>query len=111
MLLIDGEWIETEKKIPVKNPFNNEIVGYASQATREQTLAAAKHAKAFESDLTAFDRSEILAKTAAQIERDEKEFVDQIVAECGACVKEAQKEVRRAVILLRVCAEEAKRIS
>ncbi|GIG88052.1 aldehyde dehydrogenase family protein [Plantactinospora endophytica] len=111
MLLIDGEWLETDDRIAVRNPFNNEIVGYASRATREQTLAAARHAKAYESNLTAFDRYEILANTAAQIERDEAEFVAQIVAECGACVQEAQKEVRRAVTLLRVCAEEARRIS
>lgn len=110
MLLINGEWLESEKKTAVRNPFSGEIIGYAAQASREQTLAAARHAKAYESTLTAFDRSEILNGTAAQIERDEKEFVDLIVAECGACVAEAQKEVRRAVILLRVCAEEAKRI-
>lgn len=111
MLLINGEWLETENKIAVRNPFSGEIVGYASQASRAQTLAAARHAKAYESTLTAFDRSELLDGTAAQIERDEKEFVDLIVAECGACVADAQKEVRRAVILLRVCAEEAKRIT
>ncbi|KJK51698.1 aldehyde dehydrogenase [Lentzea aerocolonigenes] len=110
MLLIDGEWSETESKIAVRNPFDNEIVGYASTATRAQTLAAAEHAKAYTSNLTAHERHEILRGTAAQIERDEQEFVDQIVAECGACVAEARKEVRRAVTLLRVCAEEATRI-
>jgi acyl-CoA reductase-like NAD-dependent aldehyde dehydrogenase len=111
MLLIDGEWVETEKKIAVRNPFTNDIVGYAAQATRAQTLAAARHAKAYESNLTAYDRYEILNDTATQIGREEDEFVGQIVAECGACVKEARKEVRRAVTLLRVCAEEAKRIT
>jgi putative phosphonoacetaldehyde dehydrogenase len=110
-LLIDGEWLETDDKIAVRNPFNNELVGYASQATRAQTLAAAKHAKAYEPNLTAYDRYEVLNNTASQIERDEEEFVAQIVAECGTCLKEARKEVRRAVTLLRVCAEEAKRIS
>jgi putative phosphonoacetaldehyde dehydrogenase len=111
MLLIDGEWIATEEKIAVRNPFSGEVVGFASRASREQTLAAARHAKAYVSTLTAYDRAEILLGTAAQIERDEREFVDLIVAECGTCVREAQKEVRRAVILLRVCAEEAKRMS
>jgi putative phosphonoacetaldehyde dehydrogenase len=110
MLLINGEWLETEEKIAVRNPFSGEIVGYAAQASRAQALAAAKHAKAYESTLTAFDRAEVLNRTAAQIERDEPEFVDLIVAECGACLADAQKEVRRAVTLLRVCAEEAKRI-
>jgi putative phosphonoacetaldehyde dehydrogenase len=111
MLLINGEWLETEAKIAVRNPFSGAVIGHASQASREQTLAAARHAKAYRSTLTAFDRAEVLHRTAAQIERDEKEFVDLIVAECGACVADAQKEVRRAVNLLRVCAEEAKRIT
>jgi putative phosphonoacetaldehyde dehydrogenase len=111
MLLINGEWLATEEKIAVRNPYSGEVVGFASRATPEQTLAAARHAKAYESTLTSFDRAEILFRTAAQIEHEEKEFVDLIVAECGTCVQEAQKEVRRAVIVLRVCAEEAKRIS
>lgn len=110
MLLINGEWLETEKKIPVINPFNKQVVGYASQASKEQVMSAAVSAKSFESTLTAWDRFEILMKTAADIEQNEKEYIDQIVAECGACVKEAQKEVKRAIALLRVCAEEAKRI-
>jgi hypothetical protein len=62
-LLIDGEWLETEDKIAVRNPFNNDLVGYASRATREQTLAAAQHAKAYEPDLTAYDRYEVLNTT------------------------------------------------
>ncbi len=111
MLLINGEWLETDEKIAVRNPFDGEIVGYASRATGEQAVAAAKYAKAYESDLTAYDRFEILTGTAAQIEREEAEYAGQIVDECGAAIKEAQKEVRRAVTLLRVCAEEAKRIS
>ncbi|GAA0549671.1 aldehyde dehydrogenase family protein [Paractinoplanes ferrugineus] len=111
MLLIDGKWIETPDRIAVHNPFSGEIVGYASRATREQTLLAARCAKAYESTLTAWDRSEILRGTAAQISRQEQQFVAQIVDECGAAVKEARKEVRRAVTLLEVCAEEARRIT
>jgi acyl-CoA reductase-like NAD-dependent aldehyde dehydrogenase len=111
MLLIDGEWIEIPERIAVRNPFRGEIVGYASRATREQTLLAAGRAKAYESNLTAWDRSEILRDTAAQIAREEEQFVSQIVDECGAAVKEARKEVRRAVTLLDVCAEEARRIT
>lgn len=111
MLLIGGEWLATEEKIAVRNPFDNKVVGYASRATREQTLAAAKHAKAHESSLTGYDRYEILDSTAVRIERDEEEFTGLIIAECGTCVKEARKEVKRAVALLRVCAEEARRLS
>jgi putative phosphonoacetaldehyde dehydrogenase len=111
MLLINGEWIQADDKIPVRNPFSGEVIGHASRASRSQALSAARYAKAYEPELTAFDRCEILSRTAAMIERDEAGFTDQIVAECGACVQDAQKEVRRAVVLLRVCAEEAKRIS
>jgi putative phosphonoacetaldehyde dehydrogenase len=111
MLLINGEWLATEDKIAVRNPYTGEVVGHVAQASAEQVLAAARHAKAYRSTLTSFDRAEILAGTAAQLEREEQEFADLIVAECGTAVQEAQKEVRRAVILLRVCAEEAKRIS
>lgn len=111
MLLINGEWLATEQQIAVHNPYSGEPVGFAARATADQVLAAARHAKAYRSTLTSFDRAEILSRTADQLEREEQEFAELIVAECGTCVQEAQKEVRRAVIQLRVCAEEAKRIS
>ena len=85
--------------------------GRVDQASADQALAAAGAAKAHRSDLTAFDRAEILAATAARVEAEADDFVASICRESGLTVKDGRKEVGRAVGLLRFCAEEAKRIT
>lgn len=109
-MLIEGKWVETSRKTQVKNPYSGEIVGHVFQASREEALRAAADAKKFRSSLTAFERYEILMKTAAAVEKDAEGFVASISSESGMCLKDARKEVQRAVGLLRVSAEEAKRI-
>ena len=110
-MLINGKWIETKKKIAVENPYNGEVVGEVSLASKEQVIEAAKGAKEYCSKLSAYERSEILRKTACEIEEKADEYVQSISKEAGASLKGARKEVKRAVVFLKVCAEEAKRIT
>lgn len=110
-MLINEKWIETDRKLSIKNPYNGEVVGAVSLATKEQVLEAARYVKEYRSELSAYDRYEILMKTAAEVERNSVEYIASISGESGMCVKDAKKEVTRATGLLRVCAEEAKRIT
>ncbi|MGE0040946.1 MAG: aldehyde dehydrogenase family protein [Alphaproteobacteria bacterium] len=110
MLLINGQWVAGGEQLPVRNPFTGSIVGMMTLATRQQASDAARYAKAFESDLAAGRRAEILNGTAADIEREADAYAEQIVSECGTCIKEAQKEVRRAITQFRICAEETTRL-
>lgn len=111
-LLIDSEWCAgAGGTADVVNPYDGTVAGQVDQGSADQALAAAAAAKAHQSDLTAYDRAEILAATAARIEAEAEDFVTSICRESGLTVKDGRKEVGRAVGLLRFCAEEAKRIT
>lgn len=110
-MFINGKLVDNGRKAPVINPYTGETVGSICLATRQEILAAAESAKAYHSNLSAYDRYRILGDTAREIEADAAAFALSICRESGMCLKDATKEVKRAVTLLIVCAEEAKRIT
>merc|ERR1711970_1688435 len=67
--------------------------------------------ESFNPRLTANERSLILSNTAKEIESQSEEYAKLIVSEAGTCLKEAKKEVTRAANLLKVSAEECKRMT
>lgn len=110
-MFIKGRYVETGRKKPIINPYNGETVGQICMDSREDVLLAAKAAKEYSSQLTAYDRYRILSDTAREIDAAAAAFTLSICRESGMCMKDAAKEVKRAVTLLIVCAEEAKRIT
>jgi acyl-CoA reductase-like NAD-dependent aldehyde dehydrogenase len=112
-LLIDGEWVATEKALPVLNPFDDSTIGEVSVATESVLDAAIAAAEAGAEDmrrLPARARAEILSRTADIVQNRAAEFTDCIIAESGKPRKYAQPEVNRAVETVRFAAEEAKRL-
>ncbi|MDD5438824.1 MAG: aldehyde dehydrogenase family protein [Candidatus Omnitrophica bacterium] len=110
-MLIKGKWVESNRRSEIKNPYSGKKVGTVSMATGAEVLDAAADAKKFSSALTAYERYDILMRTAQEVEKDSRDYVASISSESGMCVKDAAKEVARAVSLLKVSAEEAKRIT
>lgn len=110
-MLINGCWIDTDRKMPIENPYTGDIIGYINMATSEEVMKAVKFAKEYRSDLTAYQRSQILYNTALEIEREANEYINSICTEAGLCIKDAKKEITRACNLLKLCSEEAKRIT
>lgn len=110
-MLIDGKIVESQRTLPVKNPYTGEVVGVVSLATAAEAVEAARRVSVHVSVLSAYERSTILLKTAQDIERKSDEYIRSISGESGMCIKDAGKEVKRAVALLKTCAEEAKRIN
>lgn len=111
MLLIDGEWRDSPRHIEIRNPYTGQIVGRQACASVEDVQCAVAAARRFRSNLTAFDRAEILRRTADRVQSEASEYARSICQESGLSIRDAQKEVARAVNLLRVCAEEAKRLT
>ncbi|WEY88325.1 L-glutamate gamma-semialdehyde dehydrogenase [Bacillus subtilis] len=103
-LVINGEKIETDRKIISINPANKEeIIGYAS--TADQELAE----KAMQAALQAFDswkkqrpehRANILFKAAAILRRRKHEFSSYLVKEAGKPWKEADADTAEAIDFL-----------
>lgn len=110
-MLIKEKWIASNPKSSIRNPYTGEVVGTISMATKEQVLEAAKCAKEYRSKLSAYERYNILMRTAEEIAKNSRDYISSISGESGMCIKDAAKEVKRAVALLKVCAEEAKRIT
>ncbi|CUW38008.1 putative NAD-dependent aldehyde dehydrogenase [Magnetospirillum sp. XM-1] len=110
-LLIGGRWLEGDRVSDIRSPWDAKVAGTIARATAAQAIEAAALAQAYRSPLTAFERAGILARTADRVEAEAADFARSIVAESGLALKEAGREVARAVTQLRVCAEEAKRIT
>jgi len=112
-LLIAGEWIGTERALPVINPYDESViteVPVAAEAVVDAAIAAAEAGAADMRRLPAHTRSAILAKAAALLEQRSDEFTESIIAEAGKPRKYAAAEVGRGVETLRFAAAEALRI-
>ncbi|GAA3784176.1 aldehyde dehydrogenase family protein [Streptomyces phyllanthi] len=110
-ILVAGEWVACERTVEVRNPYTGDVVGGVGVADADQVRTALRAARAYRPRFTAFDRSEILTEAAARVEADADGFAESICGESGLARKDADREVGRALALLRLCAEEAKRIS
>lgn len=106
----------TEMVLPrfreVTSPYDGRIVGTvsltdacAADAVLEVARAGARKARA----LSRNTRGKILDAAATDIERRSEEFARTIVAESGKTIRQARKEVLRAVNTLRLSAAEARR--
>jgi acyl-CoA reductase-like NAD-dependent aldehyde dehydrogenase len=112
-MCVGGKWVETDKKIEVLNPYDNTMVDtvpHARAGDIEAALAAAVRGAKIMAKLTAWERYQILKKTAEKIEGRTKEFARTITLEEGKPIAEGRFEVDRAVQTLTLSAEEARRI-
>ncbi|MFC3038800.1 aldehyde dehydrogenase family protein [Virgibacillus xinjiangensis] len=112
-LFINGKWVTTEEKLEVMDKYKQQVYANVSKAgEKEVDDAIAGAAEAFRStQLSPYERYEILKKVSDQLLEEKEEFAQILVAEAGKPVKQARTEVERAAQTLEVSAEEAKRIS
>jgi lactaldehyde dehydrogenase len=110
-MLINGEQVDSDTTIQVRNPFNNEIIDTVPSASVEQATRAIEAAVVYDYHLSAWDRYEILMRFCDLLKRDEQDFVELISAESGKTVADARAEIARAWQTMLLCAEEAKRIN
>ncbi len=108
--LIGGQWVDSDQRIEVTNPYTNEVVGTVPHMGLDQVKKAIDAIYEYEPTLTAYERSEILRGTAAEITARKEELGYGISLESGMSLKDSAKEVGRGVNLIIVAAEEAKRI-
>jgi glyceraldehyde-3-phosphate dehydrogenase (NADP+) len=112
-MCVGGRWVETDKKIEVIHPYDNSVVDtvpHASLADVGAALTAAVRGAKVMAKLTAWDRYQILKKAAEKLETRTEEFARTITLEEGKIIAEGRSEVGRAVQVLMLSAEEAKRI-
>jgi glyceraldehyde-3-phosphate dehydrogenase (NADP+) len=113
-MCVGGSGLIRAKKIEVLHPYDNSVVDTvprASTADVDAALAAAVRGSKTMAKLTAWERYQILRKTAAEkLEARTEEFARTITLEEGKVIAEGRFEVGRAVQTMMLSAEEARRI-
>jgi len=112
-VLIDGEWINTDDPIEVRNPYNSEVIGiihHAGPALVERAIQAAHEAFQQTRKLASWQRADVLEKVSQAITDNHERFARAIALEAGKPIKSARTEATRAAFTFKVAAEEAKRI-
>ncbi|UCE24951.1 MAG: aldehyde dehydrogenase family protein [Candidatus Zixiibacteriota bacterium] len=112
-MLLDGQWVDRDKKIDVTDPFDNSLIDTVPAASSDDVETALSAAvKGFEitKRMTVYERAQILFKTAAIISDNLEEFATVIAQEGSKTITEARKEASRCVNTITASAEEAKRI-
>jgi len=112
-LLIDGQWKGGGTILEVKNKYDGSTIGTLPTARQEDVdaaIAAAERAEPVMADMPAFQRADILMKTADLLLERREDFTKTIAAEAGKAMKFARGEVDRAISTFSIAAEEAKRL-
>ncbi|SPD67666.1 succinate-semialdehyde dehydrogenase (plasmid) [Cupriavidus taiwanensis] len=111
--LIDGRWIDGERRIDVTNPATGERGGQVPQLGAEQTrqaIEAANRALPAWRARTAKERSALLRKWFELIMANQEDLARIMTAEQGKPIAEARGEIAYAASFIEWFAEEGKRV-
>jgi acyl-CoA reductase-like NAD-dependent aldehyde dehydrogenase len=111
--IVNGEEHRTGTRLEVRAPFDQSLVAHVWQATwtdAEQAVAAATAGFARTSALGSWERQNILSAVAARLQSQHEQFAQTIMLEAGKPITAARAEVDRAILTVRVAAEESTRM-
>ena len=112
-MLLGGQWVDREKTIDVRDPFDNSLIDTVPAATAadvETALAAADAARASARAMTTYERSQMLSRPRHIVADNLEDFAETIAREGSKTIREARREARRCVNTLTISGEEAKRL-
>lgn len=113
-MLLNGEWVDRQDKAEVRDPQDNSLIDTVPQASPEDMKQAIEAAVAgFEQArrLPVHERMRILHEAADTIAGQQESYARTIAREGIKTIREARKEVSRAVDTIRISAEEARRLT
>lgn len=112
-VLVAGRWERGEHTFDVLHKYELRTLCRVDQATPEQVRQAvdAAHAAASGPAPSPLERAAVLRRTADLVQADAARFTALMVHEAGFTVQDAQGEISRSLVTLRLCAEEATRLS
>ena len=112
-LYIAGDFVKTDQKLTVINPYDNSIVGetfLAGSKELEVAISKAESVKEEMRDLPSYKKFGILLNIANKIAEKKSELALVLAKEAGKPLKYALGEIDRAVQVFKVAAEESKRL-
>ena len=112
-MLINGQWIDKDEKIDVKNPLSGEVIDTVPAGTKEdvkKAIDAAVEGFEISKNMPVHERVDILYRAAQLMKERQEELASIIATEGSKTIREARGEAARAVNTITLSAEEAKRI-
>lgn len=111
-MYINGEWKDSETKMPVFDKYTGEqIATYAASTVEDVNLAVKAARKSLkEHPLTPDARYKILMKAAEYLAEDSEAMAQAICHEAGRLLSDSRGEASRSTMAVELAAEEAKRI-
>ncbi|MGE5813180.1 MAG: aldehyde dehydrogenase family protein [Acidobacteriota bacterium] len=104
--------ISTSRSIEVRNAFTGELVASVPDSTTFDVDRAISAAQAAASqDWPAHARYSVLMRAADLVERHAEEYARSIAREGSKAIREARREPIRSATILRLCAEEGRRLA
>ena len=111
-LLLDGEWIASDVWEEVRSPYSGATVGRVPLVDASiATKAVGAASRAMQNPLPAWQRAEILERTAALLGERVEELARQLVQETGKPIRAARAEIKRAALTYRMSAVEARTLT
>ncbi len=113
-MIIGGKTIDKPEKIPVFNPYNNDLIDKVPKGTADDVRNAielAVEGAEINANMPVSERVKILRKVAELMEKEFEYLAKTIALESSKTIKEARKETSRAINTIRLSAEEASRIT
>ena len=107
-LFINGKWIDKDDFYEDVNPFSGEVEAYLSKPDKNDIkFAIGSVEEGFEQikNLHAFERADILERTALNLEKNSREIAHFITVEVGKAHKYSLVEVSRVANVFKFAAE------
>ncbi|HSD88690.1 MAG TPA: NAD-dependent succinate-semialdehyde dehydrogenase [Kofleriaceae bacterium] len=109
---VDGTWVETAKRFPVCDPFDDALIAEVTDtddALVDRAIGAAARSFVTWRHVPGPERGKLLARMAARMLAEEKALAELCTRENGKALKESAAEVRYAASFLAWFAGEAER--
>ncbi|MGA3246282.1 MAG: aldehyde dehydrogenase family protein [Bacteroidota bacterium] len=111
-MLIGGEWISGAETISIRNPYDNALIAEAPSGTVDDVKAAIASASlSLQREFPLHARYDVLMKAASLVEEKKEEYARTIALEGSKTIREARREPVRTANLLRLAAEEGRRVT
>jgi glyceraldehyde-3-phosphate dehydrogenase (NADP+) len=111
-LFIGGAWLNRPTTFEIRNPFDRRLVATAVAGSAGDVAAAVEAAHlAAAREFPVHARYGVLMRAADRIEAAQDAYATAIAREGSKTLREARREPPRAATILRLCAEEARRLA
>ena len=112
-MVINGNLVDSDEKISVTNPVNNQIIDTVPSGTIKDVknaLESAHKAQKVLSNYSSRKISRIMYDIYEDLKKNSRELADILTRETGKPIKDAGDEIKRSVETVLLAAEESKRI-